>query len=154
MTEWIAVSFINCISRKYIKENFDRLDNVKKANLKKDKCSHAWSVRPLDLATRCSGWVGEGNGNPLQCSCLENPRDGGAWWASVYGVAQSRTRLKRLSSSRSSPGWETVPGEVEIKGRQQWTGKGMNTSIIIDKSWKVSWKAIYMKICNIQYNFI
>ena len=37
---------------------------------------------------------GEGNDNPLQCSCLENPRDGGAWWAAVYGVAQSRTRLK------------------------------------------------------------
>ena len=44
---------------------------------------------------------GEGNGNPLQCSCLENPRDGRAWWAAVYGVAQSRTRLKRLSSSSS-----------------------------------------------------
>ena len=44
----------------------------------------------------------EGNGNPLQCSCLENPRDGGAWWAAVYGVAQSRTRLKQLSSSSSS----------------------------------------------------
>ena len=43
--------------------------------------------------------IGEENGNPLQCSCLENPRDGGAWWAAVYGVAQSRTRLKRLSSS-------------------------------------------------------
>ena len=43
--------------------------------------------------------IGEGNGNPLQCSCLENPRDGGAWWAAIYGVAQSRTRLKRLSSS-------------------------------------------------------
>ena len=43
--------------------------------------------------------IGEGNGNPLQCSCLENPRDGGAWWAAVYGVAQSRTRQKRLSSS-------------------------------------------------------
>ena len=43
--------------------------------------------------------IGEGNGNPLQCSCLENPRDGGAWWAAVYGVAQSRTQLKRLSSS-------------------------------------------------------
>ena len=43
----------------------------------------------------------EGNGNPLQCSCLENPRDGGAEWAAVYGVAQSRTRLKRLSSSSS-----------------------------------------------------
>ena len=42
---------------------------------------------------------GEGNGNPIQCSCLENPRDGAAWWAAVYGVAQSRTRLKRLSSS-------------------------------------------------------
>ena len=43
--------------------------------------------------------IGDGNGNPLQCSCLENPRDGGAWWAAVYEVAQSRTRLKRLSSS-------------------------------------------------------
>ena len=41
---------------------------------------------------------GEGNGNPLQCSCLENPRDGRAWWAAVYGIAQSRLRLKRLSS--------------------------------------------------------
>ena len=46
---------------------------------------------------------GEGNGNPLQCSCLENPRDGGAWWAAVYGVVQSGTRLKRLSSSSSIP---------------------------------------------------
>ena len=46
--------------------------------------------------------IGEGNGNPLQCSCLENPRDGGALWAAVYGVAQSRTRLKWLSSSSSS----------------------------------------------------
>ena len=43
--------------------------------------------------------MGEGNGNPLQCSCLENPRDGGAWWAAVYGVAQSRTQLKRLSAA-------------------------------------------------------
>ena len=46
--------------------------------------------------------TGEGHGNPLQCSCLENPRDGGAWWAAVSGVAQSWTRLKRLSSSSSS----------------------------------------------------
>ena len=45
--------------------------------------------------------IGEGNGSPLQCSCLENPRDRGAWWASVYGVIQSRTWLKRLSSSSS-----------------------------------------------------
>ena len=47
--------------------------------------------------------IGERNGNPLQCSCLENPRDGGAWWAAVYGVAQSQTRLKWLSSSSSRP---------------------------------------------------
>ena len=46
--------------------------------------------------------TGEGNGNPLQCSCLENPRDGGAWWAVISGVAQSRTWLKRLSSSSSN----------------------------------------------------
>ena len=46
--------------------------------------------------------IGEGNGNPLQCSCLENPRDRGAWWAAVYGVAQGPTWLKRLSSSSSS----------------------------------------------------
>ena len=45
--------------------------------------------------------TGEGNGNPLQCSCLENPRDGGAWWAATCGVTQSRTQLKRLSSSSS-----------------------------------------------------
>ena len=46
--------------------------------------------------------IREGNGNPLQCSCLENPRDSGAWWAAICGVTQSRTRLKRLSSSSSN----------------------------------------------------
>ena len=46
--------------------------------------------------------IGEGNGNPLQCSCLASPRDGGAWWAAVCGVAQSRTRLKPLSSSSNA----------------------------------------------------
>ena len=45
--------------------------------------------------------IGEGNGNPLQCSCLENPRDAGAWWAAVYGVAQGRIQLKQFSSSSS-----------------------------------------------------
>ena len=59
---------------------------------------HDWASS-LSLFTSC---IGEGNGNPLQCSCLENPRDGGAWWAAVYGVAQNRTRLERLSSSSSS----------------------------------------------------
>ena len=51
--------------------------------------------------------TGEENGNLLQCSCLENPRDGGTWWAAVYGVAQSRTRLKQLSSS-SKNGWQST----------------------------------------------
>jgi len=45
--------------------------------------------------------IGEGNSNPLQCSCLENPRDGEAWWAAIYVVAQSRTRLKQFSSSHN-----------------------------------------------------
>ena len=57
--------------------------------------------------------IGEGNGNPLQCSCLENPRDGGAWWAAFYGVAQSRTRLKRLSSSSSKDYRESYTTQFE-----------------------------------------
>ena len=53
----------------------------------------------------------EGSGNPLQCSCLENPRDGEAWWAAIYGVSQSWTRLKRLSSSHSpQPSWAPCGG--------------------------------------------
>ena len=66
-----------------------------------------WGRKQLDTTERLHfhfslSCIGEGNGNPLQCSCLENPRDGGAWWVVIYGVAQSRTRLKRLSSSSSS----------------------------------------------------
>ena len=89
-----------------------------------------WQPTPVFLPGECQGWgslvgcclwghteldttgrlhfhfslscIGEGNGNPLQCSCLENARDGGAWWAAVYSVAQSRTQLKQLSSSSSS----------------------------------------------------
>ena len=54
-----------------------------------------WKV----LFSKCFGWVnGEGNGNPLQCSCLENPMDGGAWWATVHGVTESRTRLSDFTS--------------------------------------------------------
>ena len=78
----------------------------------------AWKIPWTEKPVGCSPWgqyesdtteqlhfhfslscIGEGNGNPLQCSRLENPRDGGAWWASVYGVAQSQIRLKQLSSS-------------------------------------------------------
>ena len=82
----------------------------------------AWKIHGRRSLVGCSPWglqesdtteqlhvhfslscIGEGNGNPLQYSCLENPRDGGPWWAAVYGVAQSRTWLKRLSSSSSNP---------------------------------------------------
>ena len=72
--------------------------------------------------------IGEGNGNPLRCSCLENPRDGGAWWAAVYGVAQSRTRLsdftftfhfhaleKKMATHSGVLAWR-IPGTVEPGG--------------------------------------
>ena len=66
-----------------------------------------WSLKLLDTTERLHfhfslSCIGEGNGKPLQCSCLENPRDGGAWWAAISGIAQSLTQLKRLSSSSSS----------------------------------------------------
>ena len=69
-----------------------------------------WGLEKSDTTERLHfhfslSYIGEGNGNPLQCSCLEDPRDGGAWWAAVYGVAQSLTRLKRLSSSRGPVEW-------------------------------------------------
>ena len=74
--------------------------------------------------------VGEGNGNPLQCSCLEIPRDGGAWWAAVYGVARSRTQLKRLSSSsrdlkRLGKG-RPLPGEFSGEAGLDLQGKRCN----------------------------
>ena len=66
----------------------------------------AWSMGSLESDTTerlhfhfSLSCIGEGNGNPLQCSCLENPRDGEAWWAAIYKVTQSQTRLKWLSSS-------------------------------------------------------
>ena len=64
-------------------------------------------------------YLGEGNGNPLQCSCLENPRDGGAWWAAIYGVAQSRTRLKQLSSSSSKKA--IAPHSSTLAWKIPWT---------------------------------
>jgi len=72
------------------------------------RVGHDWAT---SLSLSC---IGEGNGNPLQCSCLENPRDGGAWWAAVYGVAQSRTQLKWLSSSSSSRGDWAIRGPTWI----------------------------------------
>ena len=65
--------------------------------------------------------IGEGNGNPLQCSCLENPRDPGAWWAALYGVPQSRTRLKQFGGgSGSDPGSNMVPC-TGLQSLSHWT---------------------------------
>ena len=72
-----------------------------------------WGHEELDTSKRprfhfSLSCIGEGNGNSLQCSRLGNPRDSGAWWAAVYGVAQSRTQLKRLSSSSRQGGLSAV----------------------------------------------
>ena len=82
-----------------------------------------WGRKESDMTERLHihfslSCIGEGNGNTLQCSCLENPRDGGAWWAAVYGVAQSRTRLKRLSSSSSSSRNVKAPRKDDPKQRK------------------------------------
>ena len=87
--------------------------------------------------------IGEGNGNPLQCSCLENPRDRGAWSAAIYGVAQSRTRLKWFSSS-SSMTLDLVKLKAFLWGTEQvwsgyclcfWTNKSGVESLKIWERW-------------------
>ena len=98
---------------------------------------------------------GEGNGNPLQCSCLENPRDGGAWWASIYGVSQSRIRLKRLSSSSSSSRdlfkkirdtKATLLAKIgAIKDRN---GKDLTEAEDIKKRWQEYTEELYKKAIN------
>ena len=106
-------------------------------------CLKVWGWRSLEGCSPWGRWVsdtterlpfhfslsciGEGNGNPLQCSCLENPRDGGAWWATVYGVTQSQTRLKRLSSSSSS---YREPISV-VSGVYLWTNKQIDAYFLI-----------------------
>ena len=75
--------------------------------------------------------TGEGNGNPLQCSCLENPKDGEAWWAAVYGVAQSRTQLKRLSSSRMSLHFWYYKNVCHITSCTSWSGKMLSSDLFV-----------------------
>ena len=84
------------------------------------RVGHDWATA-FSLSLSCTG---EGNGNPLQCSCLENPRDRGAWWAAICGAAQSRTWLKQLSSSSSNK-----EGEWDAKWRKVWVfGHGNSPS--------------------------
>ena len=82
---------------------------------------------PFHFSLSC---IGEGNGNPLQCSCLKNPRDGEAWWAAVYGVAQSRTRLKQLSSrsSKSSLVAQLVKNPPAMQETWVWLIPGLGRS--------------------------
>ena len=94
------------------------------------RVGHDWTTSLSLTLTR----IGEGNGNPLQCSCLENPRNGGAWWAAIYGVAQSRTRLKRLSSSSSNRWGNWNSGEKK---------KGYLSQVTPSTgSWAKMWKTI------------
>ena len=94
--------------------------------------------------------IGEENGNPLQCSCLKNPGDGGACWAAVYGVSQSRIRLKRPSSSSSSVIWASLIAQlvknlpamqetqVQFLGRENPLEKEMATHSSI-LAWRIPW---------------
>ena len=82
------------------------------------RVGYDWATS-LSFSLSC---IGEGNGNPLQCSCLENPRDGGAWWAAVYGVTWSRTLLKWLSnSSRKSWGRWFTSQPLLTAVQRRWT---------------------------------
>ena len=95
-----------------------------------------WGCKDSDMTERLYfhfslSCIGEGNGNPLQCSCLKNPRDGGAWWAAVYGISQSWTWLKRLSSSSSKQfywaifsSFFSIWDTVSIPGLQRSLGDG------------------------------
>ena len=99
----------------------------------------------------------EGNGNPLQCSCLENPRDSGAWWAAVYGVAQSRTRLKRLSSSSSRDLFKKIQDTKGIFHAKMGTIKDRNGMDLteaedIKKWWQEYTEELYKKDLHDQDN--
>ena len=102
-----------------------------------------WGCEELDRIERLRfhfslSCIGEGNGNPLQCSCLENPRDGRAWWAAIYGVAQSQTWLKRLSSNNSSR-WRSLPHPLRPPKMltvkvSLWLKRWMNNDAVIKRS--------------------
>ena len=104
--------------QEYIMEKKQFIQLVVEKAMAPHSSTLAWKIPWMEELVGCRPWgpkesdsteqlhfhfslscTGEGNGNPLQCSCLENPRNGGAWWAAIYGVAQSRTWLKWLSSS-------------------------------------------------------
>ena len=121
----------------------------------------AWKIPWTEEPGGCSPWVtksdttvqfhfhfslsciGEGNGNPLQCSCLENPRDGRAWWAAVYGVAQSQTQLKRLSKQASK---QADRRKIQLFLKVRWRSSCLSLSILPSLGKKVLFKA--HKVCS------
>ena len=93
-----------------------------------------WGRKESDMTERLHfhfslSCIGKGNGHPLQCSCLENPRDGGAWWAAIYGVAQSWTQLKRLSSSSS--------GSLFNRMKVKWKLKSLSHVRLFETPWTI-----------------
>ena len=95
--------------------------------------------------------IGEGNGNPLQCSCLENPRDGEAWWAAIYGVAQSWTLLMRLSSSSSNKVCGFLAPQSKIAS-PTLEGKVLTTGLLgMSQQLSSIW---YSNLCFFFFNFI
>ena len=107
----LAIEFpriLEWVAKKSLSEYFYvSIDSTEKAMAQEPAGCSPWGHWRVDTTERLSfhfllSCIGEGNGNPLQCSCLENPRDGGAWWAAIYGVTQSQTQLKQLSSSIDS----------------------------------------------------
>ena len=98
---WILIGFFFCVTEKTVATHPVLLPGKSPGRRSLEGCS-PWGRWGSDTTERLPfhfslSCIGEENGNPLQCSCLENPTDGGAWWAAVYGVTQSRTRLKWLS---------------------------------------------------------
>ena len=116
------------------------------------RVGHDW-VTSLYFSLSC---IGEGNGNPLQYSCLENLRDRGAWWAAVYGVTQSRTRLKWLSSSSRLSGKEStcsvgdmdsIPGSGKSPG--EGNGNPLQYSFLENPMERGAWWATYHRVAKV-----
>ena len=110
-----------------------------------------WALEKSDMTERLHfhfslSCIGEGNGNPLQCSCLEKLRDSRAWWAAIYGVALSRTRLKRLSSSSIVilDAFELLCWRRLL--RVPWTARRSNQSILKEISPEYSLEGLMLKM--------
>ena len=104
-----------------------------------------WGRKESDMTERLHfhfslSCIGEGNGNPLQCSCLENPRDRGAWWAAIHWVTQSWTRLKQLSSSSSSSQWSGLSAFTDWRKLRSRSQK--NNEVLIPAAAQINLESV------------